>query len=109
MKSSAFYAFLIAFGITLYARGQVIFVNHAASGSNNGTSWTNAYNLVQDAIDNASSGDSIFIAKGTYLPTTILGSTNNRVSSDFENRVVSKNSTDDLITATPRMVVKALS
>ncbi|MFY0672605.1 MAG: hypothetical protein JXQ87_04345 [Bacteroidia bacterium] len=52
-----------------------IFVNVSASGSNNGTSWVNAYTELQDALDNAAGGDNIYIAEGTYTPQYTLSST----------------------------------
>jgi len=44
-----------------------IFVNSAATGANNGTTWEDAYTNLQEAIDDNSTTD-IWIAKGTYLP-----------------------------------------
>lgn len=46
-----------------------IFVNLEAKGSNNGSSWSNAYTNLQTAIANAKSGDEIWVAKGIYRPT----------------------------------------
>ncbi|NOY36455.1 MAG: hypothetical protein GXO83_02670, partial [Chlorobi bacterium] len=48
----------------------IIYVKTDASGSNNGTSWINAYNDLQSALSNATAGDTIWVAAGTYKPTT---------------------------------------
>jgi Synergist-CTERM protein sorting domain-containing protein len=48
----------------------VIYVNQAASGLDNGASWTNAYTDLQTALSEASSGDQIWVAQGTYKPTS---------------------------------------
>ena len=47
----------------------VIFVNHAAAGANNGSNWSNAYTNLQLGIDNATNGDSVWVALGTYTPS----------------------------------------
>jgi len=47
----------------------VIYVKHDAGGSDNGTSWTDAYTSLQSALDDAASGDSIWVAAGTYKPS----------------------------------------
>ncbi|RYX99063.1 hypothetical protein EON78_03990, partial [bacterium] len=49
----------------------IIYVNSLqTTGLNNGTSWTNAYNSLQDALTNSTSGKDIWVAKGIYKPTT---------------------------------------
>src|SRR3972149_1891418 len=45
-----------------------IFIDVNATGKNDGSSWTNAYNSLQDALNAASSGDDILAAKGIYKP-----------------------------------------
>ena len=47
-----------------------IFVDANANGENNGSSWDNAYTRLQDALANAEGGDQVWIADGTYRPTT---------------------------------------
>jgi hypothetical protein len=57
---------LILFNIVLGLKAQ-IYVNSAATGSANGTSWANAYTDLQAALNDAT-GTNIWIAKGTYKP-----------------------------------------
>ncbi|MBO9591807.1 MAG: hypothetical protein J7599_02790 [Niabella sp.] len=64
---------------------QVLFVNAAATGANNGSSWANAYKSLSVALKTAQTNPSvteIWVAKGTYSPA----STNNRDSSFYINR-----------------------
>jgi hypothetical protein len=48
--------------------GQIIFVDAHAIGANNGATWADAYNHLQDALGAASSGDEIRVAQGVYKP-----------------------------------------
>jgi hypothetical protein len=47
---------------------RVIYVDDDATGANNGSSWTDAYNFLQDSLAVAWSGDEIRVAQGTYKP-----------------------------------------
>jgi predicted outer membrane repeat protein len=59
---------LLAIAFTSNLCAQVIYVNIAATGLNNGTSWTNAYTDFQAGVNAAASGQSVWVAKGTYQP-----------------------------------------
>jgi hypothetical protein len=48
---------------------KIVYVNISATGANNGKSWQNAYVNLQDALKNTNYADSIFVAKGIYLPS----------------------------------------
>lgn len=45
------------------------FVNASASAGGDGASWATAYNSLDDALANASAGDVIWVAAGTYVPS----------------------------------------
>jgi hypothetical protein len=53
----------------------VIYVHAAAGGASDGTSWEAAYADLQAALAAASSGDEVWVAAGTYLPTTTTSRT----------------------------------
>ena len=58
-------------GIASFSHAATWYVDRNATGTNVGTSWTNAYTTLQDAIDTSSAGDEIWVAQGTYIPNVI--------------------------------------
>jgi hypothetical protein len=52
-----------------YPTPVAVFVNPAASGLNNGTSWANAYRSLDSGLVKARPRDTIKVAAGTYKPT----------------------------------------
>lgn len=57
----------LLFAINLSAK-TIYYVKVDATG--NGSSWSNAANDIQTMLDKAISGDEVWVAKGTFYPTT---------------------------------------
>lgn len=62
-------SFLVAFSVfPTSAESSTLYVKAGASGRGDGTSWENAYDDLQVALDKALHGDQIWVAKGVYRP-----------------------------------------
>lgn len=55
------------FNLFSYTHAQ-LYVDASANGSGDGSSWANAYTDLQDAIDAAPNGSTLWVAAGTYHP-----------------------------------------
>jgi predicted outer membrane repeat protein len=66
--AGAFLLLLVGAGISPAAAGD-LYVDVAAAGANNGSSWADAYTDLQFALADAVDGDTIRVAQGTYTPT----------------------------------------
>lgn len=60
-----------------------IYVDHNATGANNGSSWTDAYTSLQDALAAAGNGSLIRVAEGVYYPDEGAAVTDNDRSASF--------------------------
>ncbi|WP_298511994.1 choice-of-anchor Q domain-containing protein [uncultured Kordia sp.] len=58
-----------SFPATFRTKGP-LFVNVNATGLNDGSSWTNAYTSLQDALATVNAGEEIWVASGTYKAST---------------------------------------
>lgn len=66
----------------------ILYVNDDATGANNGTSWTNAFTRLQDALTkaNCSAPTQIWVAGGNYYPDEGNGLSDNDPNASFQTR-----------------------
>src|SRR5205823_3445974 len=57
------------------ATSRTIYVDADSPGSNDGTSWNDAFTNLQSAIASAADGDSIRVAGGVFKPTNMISRT----------------------------------
>ncbi|MHC4602654.1 MAG: hypothetical protein ACYS6W_04910 [Planctomycetota bacterium] len=83
---------IICLFLTVPSQAKTIYADANATGANTGSSWTDAYNYLQDALAAASSGDEIRAARGTYKPDQGSGITpgNQTVTFQLKNGVAIK-------------------
>jgi parallel beta-helix repeat protein len=94
--SAMLYIMDLSFGIIDIAGGEVLYVNKTGS---NG-----AYMKIQDAIDNASSGDMVFVYNGTYYENLVVNKTINLIGEDRVTTIIDGRSISDVVKITANMV-----
>jgi hypothetical protein len=74
MKKNILLLILVLISVSLSATTYYVKAN-GGSDINDGSSWSFAFASLQPALTAAVKGDSIWVAKGTYMPTKIAGDT----------------------------------
>lgn len=64
---------LLAVQVTFAYDSGIIFVNQHAIGNSDGSSWENAFTGLDDALEQASAGQQIWVAAGSYHPARKTG------------------------------------
>lgn len=72
MKKIIFTFSLLCFFYVTNAQNNTFFVHTNATGTGSGTSWADAFNHITAALEQAQYGDTVWVAAGTYKPTSDL-------------------------------------
>lgn len=70
MKTNLKLLLCLAFSLSFFSLQAKTIYYVKVDGTGDGSSWANAANNIQTMIDKAVSGDEVWVAKGTYYPTT---------------------------------------
>lgn len=70
-RNFTFLLFALCFS-TFLSRADIYYVKQTATGNGSGSDWNNASSDLQAMINAANVGDQIWVAAGTYKPTTLL-------------------------------------
>lgn len=73
MKHVFTFLFLLTVGYINVANATVRYVKPAPAGNGSGSNWNNASADLQAMINASSAGDEVWVAAGTYIPTTLTG------------------------------------
>jgi hypothetical protein len=72
-----------------FPQARILYVDKDAMGLSDGSSWANAFQDLQAAIDVATDGDTIFVAEGKYFPTKRMNGDSSRNASFYINKAIS--------------------
>ncbi len=89
-------ALAVLWGSAMPVRAAVVYVDGDAAGADNGTSWSDAFNGLQDALASAAGNDEIWIAEGTYTNAATYALANDAITilGGFTNGMVSAEERD---------------
>jgi hypothetical protein len=92
MKNRVQYKLLILtvlYVMPIIGYSKIVYVMDKAIGSNNGSSWTNAFIDLQTAIDSSAIGDEIWVCGGKYFPSKRVNGNTKRNATFHINKNIS--------------------